>query len=98
MGSPATRRLSKLRPTHLGRDAYVYVRQSTLTQVRDHTESLERQYELADRAMTMGWAPRQVVIVDEDLGRSGAESSAREGVQHLVADVRSEEHTSELQP
>jgi DNA invertase Pin-like site-specific DNA recombinase len=48
---------------------------------------LERQYELADRAMTMGWAPRQVVIVDEDLGRSGAESSAREGFQHLVADV-----------
>ena len=79
--------LSKLRPTHLGRDAYVYVRQSTLTQVRDHTESLERQYELADRAMTLGWAPRQVVIVDEDLGRSGAESSAREGFQHLVADV-----------
>jgi hypothetical protein len=35
----------------------------------------------------MGWAPRQVVIVDEDLGRSGAESSAREGFQHLVADV-----------
>ncbi len=79
--------LSKLRPSHLGRDAYVYVRQSSLTQVREHTESLERQYELADRAMTMGWAPRQVVIVDEDLGRSGAESSAREGFQHLVADV-----------
>jgi DNA invertase Pin-like site-specific DNA recombinase len=79
--------LSKLRPTHLGRDAYVYVRQSSLTQVREHTESLERQYELADRAMTMGWAPRQVVIVDDDLGRSGAESSAREGFQRLVAEV-----------
>ncbi len=51
--------LSKLRPTHLGRDAYVYVRQSTLSQVREHTESLERQYELADRAMTLGWSPRR---------------------------------------
>jgi DNA invertase Pin-like site-specific DNA recombinase len=43
--------LSKLTPGHLGRDAYIYVRQSTLTQVREHTESLERQYELAGRAM-----------------------------------------------
>lgn len=79
--------LTKVSPAHLGRDAYVYVRQSTLTQVREHTESLERQYELADRAMTLGWSPRQVVIVDEDLGRSGADSSAREGFKALVADV-----------
>ncbi|MGO9300962.1 MAG: recombinase family protein [Acidimicrobiales bacterium] len=79
--------LSKLTPGHLGRDAYIYVRQSTLTQVREHTESLERQYELADRAMNLGWQPRQVVIVDEDLGRSGAEATAREGFKGLVADV-----------
>jgi DNA invertase Pin-like site-specific DNA recombinase len=79
--------LSKLTPGHLGRDAYIYVRQSTLTQVREHTESLERQYELADRAMNLGWQPRQVVIIDEDLGRSGAEATAREGFKGLVADV-----------
>ncbi|MDP9073773.1 MAG: recombinase family protein [Actinomycetota bacterium] len=79
--------LTKVGPTHLSRDAYVYVRQSTLTQVREHNESLERQYELADRAMTLGWPPRQVVIVDEDLGRSGAEATAREGFKNLVADV-----------
>lgn len=79
--------LSKLRPAHLSRDAYIYVRQSTLTQVREHTESLERQYELADRAMTLGWQPRQVVIVDGDLGRSGAEATAREAFKGLVADV-----------
>jgi DNA invertase Pin-like site-specific DNA recombinase len=79
--------LCKLRPTHLGRDAYIYVRQSTLTQVREHTESLERQYELAGRATVMGWAAHQVIVVDDDLGRSGADSSAREGFQHLVADV-----------
>lgn len=79
--------LSKLGATHLKRDAYVYVRQSTLTQVREHTESLERQYELADRAMTLGWPARQVVVVDDDLGRSGAEATAREGFKGLVADV-----------
>lgn len=79
--------LTKVGTSHLRRDAYVYVRQSTLTQVREHTESLERQYELADRAMTLGWAPRQVVVVDDDLGRSGAEATERKGFKNLVADV-----------
>ena len=78
---------AKVSTSHLERDAYVYVRQSTLTQVREHTESLERQYELASRAQVLGWPPRQVVIVDADLGRSGAEASARTGFQGLVADV-----------
>jgi excisionase family DNA binding protein len=78
---------SKVTASHLERDAYVYVRQSTLTQVREHTESLERQYELASRAQLLGWPPRQVVVVDSDLGRSGAESSAREGFKNLVAGV-----------
>jgi DNA invertase Pin-like site-specific DNA recombinase len=78
---------SKVAASHLERDAYVYVRQSTLTQVREHTESLERQYELAARAQVLGWPPRQVVVVDDDLGRSGAESTAREGFKNLVADV-----------
>ena len=78
---------SKVAPSHLERDAYVYVRQSTLTQVREHTESLERQYELAFRAQALGWAPRQVIVVDDDLGRSGADSSMRSGFKNLVADV-----------
>src|SRR5271170_5375161 len=78
---------SKVTATHLGRDAYVYVRQSTLTQVREHTESLERQYELAFRAQALGWALRQVIVIDDDLGRSGANTSAREGFKSLVADV-----------
>ena len=60
---------SKVTAAHLGRDAYVYVRQSTLTQMREHTESLERQYELASRAQTLGWPPQQVVVVDEHLER-----------------------------
>ena len=78
---------SKVTAAHLGRDAYVYVRQSTLTQMREHTESLERQYELASRAQMLGWPPQQVIVVDEDLGRSGADATAREGFKHLVAEV-----------
>ena len=63
------------------------MRQSTLTQMREHTESLERQYELASWAQTLGWRPQQVIVVDEDLGRSGADATAREGFRHLVAEV-----------
>ena len=85
---PATIDLAaKVTPVHLARDAYVYVRQSTLTQVREHTESLERQYELAFRAQALGWSPPQVIVIDDDLGRSGAEASLRAGFKNLVADV-----------
>jgi DNA invertase Pin-like site-specific DNA recombinase len=77
----------KIGPVHLGRDAYVYVRQSTLTQLREHTESLIRQYELRERAVALGWDAHQVRVIDADLGRSGAEASAREGFKDLVADV-----------
>jgi DNA invertase Pin-like site-specific DNA recombinase len=79
--------LPKITPVHRGRDAYVYVRQSTLTQVREHTESLQRQYELVERAAALGWLAHQVVVIDDDLGRSGADASAREGFKGLVADV-----------
>jgi len=60
---------------------------STITQVREHTESLQRQYELVERAAALGWPAHQVVVIDEDLGRSGADASAREGFKGLVADV-----------
>lgn len=79
--------LDKIESSHLAREAWVYVRQSTMTQVREHTESLARQYELADRAQTLGWDAEQVRVVDEDLGRSGAEASARTGFQAMVAAV-----------
>ena len=72
---------------HLGRDAYVYVRQSTLTQLREHTESLLRQYELRERAVALGWDAHQVRVIDADLGRSGADATARQGFKDLVADV-----------
>ena len=87
MSESATLVSSKILPVHLGRDAYVYVRQSTLTQVREHTESLARQYELAQRAVALGWDAHQVKVIDADLGRSGAEMTAREGFKELVADV-----------
>jgi DNA invertase Pin-like site-specific DNA recombinase len=74
-------------PAHLRRDAYIYVRQSTLAQTVRNTESLARQYDLAGRARELGWAGHQVVVVDDDLGRSGASAQGRKGFSDLVADV-----------
>jgi len=61
---------AKIGPVHLGRDAYVYVRQSTLTQLREDTESLIRQNELRERAVALGWDAHQARVIDADLGRS----------------------------
>jgi DNA invertase Pin-like site-specific DNA recombinase len=83
-GGPAAQKIS---PSHLARDAYVYVRQSTQAQVVMNTESLARQYELADRAGQLGWHAAQVVTIDADLGQSGASSDGRPGFRELVADV-----------
>ena len=79
--------LTKIRATHLQRQAWVYVRQSTMTQVRENAESLNRQYELAQRARHLGWPPDRVRVVDDDLGCSGADANARNGFQELVAAV-----------
>src|SRR6516165_2440076 len=75
----------KILPQHLARPAVVYVRQSTVSQVRHHHESQRRQYDLAARAKQLGW--NEVTVIDEDLGRSGASSAARTGFQHVVAEV-----------
>jgi DNA invertase Pin-like site-specific DNA recombinase len=75
----------KIRPEHLGRAAFVYVRQSTIEQVRHHHESRRRQYDLEGHAQQLGWG--QVVIIDEDLGKSGATAVGRLGFQRLVAAV-----------
>ena len=75
----------KVRPEHLARAARVYVRQSTMDQVRHNHESRRRQYELADRARALGW--KDVAVIDDDLGKSGASSAEREGFQRLVAAV-----------
>jgi DNA invertase Pin-like site-specific DNA recombinase len=75
----------RIGPQHLARPAVVYVRQSTVSQVRHHHESRRRQYDLAARAKQLGW--REVSVIDEDLGRSGASSAGRTGFKHLVAEV-----------
>lgn len=77
----------KVRSHHLGRNAYLYVRQSSLRQVLEHTESTERQYALKQRATALGWHHEQVVVVDNDLGQSAASTSDREGFQQLVTEV-----------
>ena len=75
----------KIKAQHLSRKAYVYIRQSTMQQVRNNLESKRRQYELADKARSMGWT--EVEVIDEDLGRSGASALERSGFQRLVAQV-----------
>ena len=78
---------SKIRPEHLNRLAIVYIRQSSLAQVRFHRESTERQYALQEKALSLGWSPEQIQIIDEDLGISGSARSQRQGFQHLGAQV-----------
>ena len=75
----------KIKAQHLSRKAYGYIRQSTMQQVRNNLESKRRQYELADKARSMGWT--EVEVIDEDLGRSGASALERTGFQRLVAEV-----------
>ena len=79
--------MSKVESQHLQRKAYVYVRQSTMGQVERNTESRERQYELAERAVELGWARSEVVVVDEDQGQSAKSADRRDGFQRLVAEV-----------
>jgi len=76
----------KVAATHLARAAYVYVRQSTLRQVLENTESTKRQYALRERAVGLGWKSEQVVVIDSDLGLSGADAD-RAGFGRLVAAV-----------
>src|SRR2546422_5756007 len=77
---------NKIAATHLQRQAYLYVRQSTLRQVLENTESTKRQYALRERAVALGWPLDRVVVIDSDLGQSGADSD-RLGFQQLVAAV-----------
>lgn len=75
----------KIRPTHLERTAYVYVRQSTGDQVRHHQEGQQRQYALAEHARRLGFHRTQVI--DDDLGRSGSGHQERPGFARLLAAV-----------
>ena len=77
----------KVTASHLKRQAYCYVRQSTLKQVFQNTESTKRQYALRERAMVLGWSVMQIVTVDSDLGETAASLADREGFQKLMAEV-----------
>jgi hypothetical protein len=78
---------STISEQHLNRTAYVYVRQSTLAQVRHHQESTERQYALREKALQLGWREPAIHVLDRDLGKSGAQITGREDFKTLVADV-----------
>lgn len=78
---------SKITAGHLERSAYLYIRQSSLHQVLENTESTERQYALRRRAVALGWPEERIVVIDRDQGQSGASASDRAGFQRLVADV-----------
>lgn len=77
----------KVQASHLERQALIYVRQSTLLQVRQNTGSKARQYDMAQRALELGWSREQIVVIDQDQGRSGTTAVGRDGFQHLVAEV-----------
>jgi DNA invertase Pin-like site-specific DNA recombinase len=80
-------RSEKIGPSHLERLAVVYVRQSTAQQVLDHAESTRLQYGLAARARALGWPQGRVLVIDDDLGKSGASAQDRMGFQRLVSEV-----------
>jgi len=77
----------KLNPGHLKRNAYLYIRQSTLRQVLENTESTIRQYDLRQRAVALGWPIERIIVIDSDLGQSAATAADREGFQKLVTEV-----------
>jgi DNA invertase Pin-like site-specific DNA recombinase len=77
----------KIRPDHLDRLAVIYVRQSTLFQVRENTGSTTRQYDLVKRAADLGWTQASIQVVDQDQGQSGSSAVGRDGFQWLVAEV-----------
>lgn len=77
----------KVTASHLKRNAYLYIRQSTIRQVFENTESTRRQYALRERAMALGWPSEQIIVIDTDLGQSGASAADREGFQRLVTEV-----------
>ncbi|MEK7415676.1 MAG: recombinase family protein [Planctomycetota bacterium] len=79
--------MSKIQESHTSKIAHVYLRQSTMGQVRHNQESTERQYALRNKAEKLGWPPHLIKVLDGDLGLSGAQMSNREDFKTVVADV-----------
>jgi DNA invertase Pin-like site-specific DNA recombinase len=78
---------TKVTASHLQRKAYLYIRQSTLHQVLENTESTRRQYDLRQRAVALGWPIEDIIVLDEDQAHSGASAAGREAFQRLVTEV-----------
>lgn len=78
---------SKITSAHLKREAVVYIRQSSMLQVQKHQESQRRQYQLQEKAQGLGWPKSQCVVIDDDLGISGAQSHNRPGYQRLISKI-----------
>src|SRR5215831_3061956 len=78
---------SKVKPNHIQRTAFIYIRQSTPAQVEYNRESTARQYALVEKASQLGWAKEQVTVIDEDLGVTGSGFAERSGFARLTAEV-----------
>ena len=78
----------KVKASHLARDAYLYVRQAACCRGFANAESLRRQYHLQQQAIALGWPAERVIIIDNDLGRSGASTRHRRGFQYLMRQVK----------
>ena len=77
----------KITPHHLEREACLYVRQSSLRQVAENTESARRQYGMSRKAMALGWPAECIRVIDDDQGKSGAYSANRSGFRDLMARI-----------
>src|SRR5512137_1608174 len=77
----------KIQEAHLRRSAYVYIRQSSATQVLVNRESTERQYQLSERAVQLGWSKTQIQVIDEDLAHSGSGVVTRPGFAQMTQQV-----------
>ncbi len=78
---------NKIKPTHLQRAAFVYVRQSTAVQLERNRESTDRQYKLVERAIALGWHRQQITVIDEDLGISGSGAVHRSSFARMTAEL-----------
>jgi len=78
----------KVKASHLARDAYLYVRQATCCQGLENADRLQRQYDLRRQAVALGWAAERVIVIDSDIGQSGASATDRRGFQEMVRQVR----------
>ena len=78
---------SHITTEHRAKRAYVYIRQSSPSQVTHHAESTDLQYHLVERAPQLGWSRDQIRIIDDDLGKSGRSTDLRSGFQYLIAEI-----------